>query len=130
MSRVESLRQRFLAFHEANPQVYAKLRDLALEALRSPKLRRRRFGIAAVFERLRWWSEVESEGDPYRLNNSYRAFYARLLMDQEPALRGFFSTREKKTDPEYWQRVQRARPVRAPRAAGKRRVVVPDGLPF
>lgn len=118
MSRL-GLEQRFQAFHAENPHVYAKLRELALQACASG----RKMGIAALFERLRWLSQVETAGDPYRLNNSYRAPYARLLMAREPSLRGFFTTRNDRTDPDYRTRVER---LQRPR---RRRAVVPPPMP-
>jgi hypothetical protein len=93
------------AFHEANPQVYARLREIARD------LRRRqvqRASIALLFERLRWISIVETTGDLYRLNNSHRAFYARLLM-AEPDLAGLFETRSSATDPAFHERSPRRR---------------------
>jgi hypothetical protein len=81
---------RFLAHVEANPQVYELLRRFALEARRSG---RRRMGIAALFERVRWFTAIETHGDDFKLNNNWRAFYARLLMQNEPELAGFFETR-------------------------------------
>lgn len=87
--------ERFSDFLQANPQVYALLRRFALEAKRSG---RRRLGIAALFERVRWHLDVETKGDSFKLNNSMRAYMARLLMEQEPELRGFFEIRKSKAD--------------------------------
>lgn len=81
--------ERFEAFHAANPHVFFKLRDIARQARAKGATR---FGIAAAFERLRWLY-LETHGDTFRLNNTYRAFYARLLMERVPDLRGFFNTR-------------------------------------
>ncbi len=86
-----TLEQRFCAFHQANPQVYARVRDLALASGR----RGRRFGIKALFEILRWQYAMQTD-DPtsdYKLNNSYTSFYARLLMEREPELHDYFETR-------------------------------------
>lgn len=80
----------FEAFHAENPHVYRKLRELALEARRAGV---EHLGIAVLFERLRWYSQVETTGDQYRLNNNFRALYARLLMQREPELREFFRLR-------------------------------------
>lgn len=80
----------FVEFHAANPQVYDALRRLALQ------MRRRgvqQYGIAGLYEVLRHETTLNSTGDEYKLNNSYRSFYARLLMEQEPELAGFFATR-------------------------------------
>ena len=86
-----TLEQRFAAFHEANPHVYRRLRDLAVAAAR----RGRRMGIKALFEVLRWQYAMQTD-DPsseYKLNNSYTSFYARLLMEREAELQNYFETR-------------------------------------
>jgi hypothetical protein len=91
------LESAFRAYHAANPQVYAKLREFALAAKRAG---RQRLGINALHERVRWYTAVEAQGDEWRLNNNYRPYYARLLMLQEPQLRGFFELRTAKADEE------------------------------
>ena len=82
--------QRFMEFHEANPHVYDEL----LRICRFVRGRGvQRWGIAACFERLRWLSQFEVQGDdPYRLNNNFRAWYSRLL-NNEPGLEGLFEVR-------------------------------------
>jgi hypothetical protein len=37
-----------------------------------------------------------TRGDRWKLNNNYTAHYARLVMNQEPDLAGFFETRQRK----------------------------------
>lgn len=87
-----TLEQRFDAFHAANPHVYQELRRLALQLTRHGH---RRIGIGMIYEVLRWQyilSTKDTDND-FKLNNNYRAFYARLLMDTEPELAGVFETR-------------------------------------
>jgi len=92
----KSLEEKFEAFHGANPEVYAKLRELAFE-LKSRGVER--YGMAGLFEVLRYESALQTvdaetgEAPEFKLNNSYRSFYARLLMEREPALAGFFELR-------------------------------------
>ncbi len=86
-----TLDQQFAEFHEQNPHVYEMLRRLALDAARHG----RRLGIAMLFEVLRWQYAMGTN-DPsseFKLNNNYRAFYARLLMEKEPELQDYFETR-------------------------------------
>lgn len=86
-----TLEQQFDAFHQANPHVYEHLRYMALDAARHG----RRLGIGMFFEVLRWHYAMNTN-DPaseFKLNNNYRAFYARLLMEQEPELNDYFETR-------------------------------------
>lgn len=84
----------FRAFHEANPQVYRAIREIALDL---KKRNVRKAGMKAIFERLRWIYRLQTQGEEYRLNNNYTAFYARMLMDREPELDGFFEVRRLRT---------------------------------
>lgn len=93
--RDASIQERFEAFHQANPHVYEALRRMALDM----RLRgMQRYGIAGLFEVLRYRYAMQSNGDEYKLNNDYRALYARLLMEREPALRDFFELRCRRTE--------------------------------
>lgn len=87
----ETIEERWVGFHAANPHVYKLLRNMALN------LKRRGFqhcGIALLWERLRWLSYIETYGlEEYKFSNSHRAFYARLIMQEEPELAGFFHIR-------------------------------------
>ena len=86
--------QRFMEFHAANPHVYDELLKIC-RFVRSRGIQR--FGIAACFERLRWLKMFETQGDPFLLNNSYRAWYSRLL-NSEPGLEGLFEVRSSGAD--------------------------------
>jgi hypothetical protein len=89
--RGAGLEAKFWEFHTQNPDVYQKLRSLALQ------MRRRgveQYSIKSLFEVLRWHHALTTN-DPsgYKLNNNYTSFYARLLMEREPELEGFFELR-------------------------------------
>jgi hypothetical protein len=81
----------FRAFHRENPHVL----DLLIRySLQLRQRGRKRYGIGAVFERVRWHLDVETTEDTgLKLNNNYRAYYARLLMLVRPELRHIFQTR-------------------------------------
>ena len=82
--------ERFTAFHTDNPQVYAYLRDCALQ------LRRRgvkHWSMRNLWECLRMDYAVCTNGEPFKLDNNHAPFYSRLLMESEPELRGFFEVR-------------------------------------
>lgn len=85
----------FQDFHRANPHVYRILRQMALDYKRAGN---RRCGIKMLWEALRYSSGVQTQGDPYKLNNNYTAYYARLLMRQERELRGFFEIRGRRAE--------------------------------
>ncbi|MDP9101629.1 MAG: hypothetical protein M3N21_05730 [Actinomycetota bacterium] len=98
LPREASLTERFAAFHTANPHVYRALHSLASRRWTSDLRagRRPHVGVAALYEALRWEQALRTTGETWRLNNSYRAFYARLLIAARPEWAGFIDTREQK----------------------------------
>lgn len=92
----ESLQDQFEQFHAENPGVYRKLVQIARSAKSSGKSQ---YGIGSCWERLRWHLDIETNSsDEFSLNNNHRSRYARLIMEQEPDLKGFFHTRELKSN--------------------------------
>lgn len=86
----ETLLDRFNAFHAENPDVYDLLVRLARE-YRS--VGHRKIGVKALYEVARWTHAIETGDLDFRLNNNYTAFYARLMLEQEPDLSGMFDLR-------------------------------------
>lgn len=94
-----NIREKWEVFHENNPHVYDLLREMAINL---KKQGFKRCGIGLLWERLRWLSYIETYGeDEYRLRDSHRAFYARLLMEQEPELEGFFMLRYQPSEDQF-----------------------------
>tara|TARA_R110000824_G_scaffold385724_1_gene580025 strand:- start:759 stop:1130 length:372 start_codon:yes stop_codon:yes gene_type:complete len=77
-------------FHRNNPNVSLELRRLALGLVDAGH---RHYSIKGLFEVLRFNAALRTTGKPYKLNNNLTPFYARLLMNCEPMLAGFFHTR-------------------------------------
>lgn len=85
-----ALEAQFWEYHKTNPKVYSLFGKFAGEAARA---NRGNFGVGAIFERMRWFTAIETFGEEYKLNNNYRAYYGRLWMRDNPEYDGFFSTR-------------------------------------
>lgn len=91
-----SLRERWWTFHVANLHVYDALKSLALDLKRAGY---NRCGIGLLWERLRWESYLQTQGQgPYKLSNSHRALYARFLMARELELVDFFEVRNQPSE--------------------------------
>jgi hypothetical protein len=89
---------RFEEFHADNPRVYEVLVSLARQWV--VRTGRGKLGIGALYERARWEIALAT-GDPdFKLNNNYRAYYARLIMAREWDLRGLFDLRASEAD--HW----------------------------
>jgi len=88
--------ERFEAFHESNPRVYEVLVRLAREWV--ARTGRHKLGIGALYERARWENALATTDPDFRLNNNYRAFYARMIMAREPDLAGLFDLRVSEAD--------------------------------
>lgn len=101
--REGTIAERAERFHRRNPAVYR----FAVSVCRFMQERRiQHYGMKAVWEVMRF-KYLETHGDIYKLNNNYTAFYARLIMAQEPDLADFFTTRDCPNDTDY-----HTRPVR------------------
>lgn len=88
----------FREYHAEHPHVYRKLVRLAREWRSHGHAR---LGIATLFEKLRWEWHVGGleDQDGYKLNNNYRALYARKIMEEQPDLDGLFELRERTAAP-------------------------------
>lgn len=86
----------FEAFHEANPRVYETLLHLSREWLR--RMGGRKCGIGALYEVARWQIALETNDPDFKINNNWRAWYARLLMANHPELEGMFDLRHSEAD--------------------------------
>ena len=84
------MQRRFVEYHRDNPHVYQAFCKYADEAIRAG---RKHLGAGMIFERLRWYTMIEARGDGFKLNNNYRAFYARMWMRDHPETPDFFRTR-------------------------------------
>lgn len=80
----------FVDFDRANPQVYALFKRFA-EELRARG--RKRIGSKSIIERIRWFALVETDGEPWKINNNFTAHYARKLVAERPEFADLFEMR-------------------------------------
>lgn len=88
-----SLQDQFERFHVANEWVYELLVRLARDLIEHGA---RKVGMGMLFEVVRWQyarATTDAASD-FKVNNSYRSRYARLVMEREPDLAGMFDVRE------------------------------------
>ena len=85
---------KFETFHNDNPWVYQRLRDLALAVRRAGVSN---YGIGGLYEALRYEMFLGARDEEgFKLNNNYRALYARMLAQNEKELEDFFRFRQRK----------------------------------
>ncbi len=107
-----SISERFVEFHRENPRVYKTLVDLARKWVKTTGSSK--IGIKSLCERARWEIAVKSKNSGFRIDNSFTAFYARLIMENEPDLKGMFDTRVSEAD--RWMSKNKARAAASARA--------------
>lgn len=85
---------KFAEFHNAHPWVYVRLKELALDLKQSGV---KHYGISGLYETLRYEASLKAQDDEgFKLNNNFRALYARELARDEPGLKDFFKFRMRK----------------------------------
>lgn len=91
--RYTTIQGRFLQFHKLNPWVYKTLCTLARRMLAKGH---QKIGVKMIWEVLRWhhYERTTDLQTDYHLDNRYTSRYARLIMSQEPDLKGVFETRK------------------------------------
>ena len=93
------LGQAFATYHAENPNVYQALVELARKSRRyRPD---RVIGIQMLFEVLRWnyYTSVHTT-EEYKFPNAFAAGYSRLIMKNEPDLKGIFRIAKSEFDTE------------------------------
>lgn len=93
----EIRRALWLDFDRRNPQVFEKLKELALEAKRKGA----KVGIRLLVERLRWdlAMKVQRDENEPKINDWYSSFWSRRLMAEVPELAGYFEIRGESVEP-------------------------------
>lgn len=84
----------FKRFHENNPHVYDQL---VVMSKRLKSVGHKRYGIAGLFEMLRYNHAISTSGDKFKLSNNYRALYSRAIMKDHPELDGFFKIKQRRS---------------------------------
>lgn len=87
---MDKISRKFIQYHNDNPHIYALFVKYAKQAHNAGYMH---YSANAIFERIRWHVDVETRGDQFKMNNNYRALYARMAMKDYPELRDFFRTR-------------------------------------
>jgi hypothetical protein len=88
----EQTARSFLEHHCAHPQVYYAFQKAALEAIGT----RTRVGAKAIFEDLRFETQVGTSDDEFKLNNVWASYYARLFALRNPEHSTYFEFRRTK----------------------------------
>ena len=90
-----TLKDNWRKFHNENPEIYELVERFTFDAIRAG---RKNFSINAIFERIRWFTSIETRGDPFKLSNNHRPYYARHFMEMNPKYKGFFRIKGVPTD--------------------------------
>jgi hypothetical protein len=83
------LKKKFREFHDNNPRVWELLQRFTFEVINNGF---KNYSVKAVFERIRWHTDVETSDPEFKLSNNHTAYYSRMFMDKYPEHEGFFRT--------------------------------------
>jgi len=81
----------FITYDEQNPKIWSEFKRIAFEAKMHKKFKH--FSANGIFEIIRW-ETATSGNDGFKVNNNYRADYARKMMRIHKDFVGFFRLRE------------------------------------
>jgi len=87
----DDLKKTWWKWHKQNPHVWEMFEKYTFQAISAGY---DHYSVNAIFERIRWHTDIETKGDPFKINNNHRAYYARYFHYMYPEFDGFFRTRE------------------------------------
>jgi hypothetical protein len=82
---------KFKAYHEANPQIYEAFKAYTFKAIAKQY---KRFSAEFILNVIRWETAITGK-EQFKINNNYKALYARLFMRDFPQYEGYFETRKR-----------------------------------
>ncbi len=85
----------FKEFDKNNPKVWAYFVEFAFQAL---KAGRTVLSAGLITERIRWETWITTTTEDFKINNNFRAFYARKFMKEYPEYGESFRTRKSVAD--------------------------------
>jgi hypothetical protein len=88
--RIRRLEAAFAKFHAENPHIYELFKRFTADVIRAGF---QNFSARAVFHRIRWYTNVETNDPNFKINNNHSPYYARMWMIDHDR-KGFFRTRE------------------------------------
>jgi len=89
-NRHEEMREAARKFHKSNPEVWNLFRRFVFEKINAGYAH---YGAGAIMERVRWESDRGAGEPALKINNNFRAFYAREFEELYPIHKGFFRSR-------------------------------------
>lgn len=81
---------KFEQFHAANPLVYELVKKYTLDVIATG---RDTFSMTSIFERIRWYTDIETTGEDFKINQNFIPYYSRMFMSDHPQHEGFFRIR-------------------------------------
>ena len=92
------LRRKFNDFHRDNPKVYERFQEFAFKTIERGH---KHYSAHAIFEILRWHTNIDTASeDHYKINSNLAPYYSRMFHSDHPAHNGFFRTRELRSEVE------------------------------
>ena len=88
---IRRLEAKFRQHHAENPHVYELFPKFTEQVI---KANFKNYSARAIFHRIRWFTEVETNDPTFKLNDHHSPYYARMWMEDHPDYAEFFRIRE------------------------------------
>jgi len=90
----KGLLKKFEKYHKENRAVFLGFTRLAIKMKSAGHSK---YSHVTIIEALRWSIDIKG-GKPFKINNDFKALYARLMIHYWPHFEGFFSLRKMKPE--------------------------------
>jgi len=94
-SRKDEIDRQFAGFHAENPKIWELFVKFTFQVIARNLAH---YSADAVVHRIRWFTNIETMGDPFKINNNFVTCYARMFHRTYPEHYGFFELRQRISD--------------------------------
>lgn len=88
-----STKKAFKKFHEENPHVYKRFKEMAYQMKATG---RKKYSSKLIINAMRWEYDLKTNSKPFKINDRFQSLYGRLLAFHDPEFLDFFEFRERK----------------------------------
>lgn len=86
-----NLMERWWTWHQANPRFWELFEGYAKQAVKAGRVR---FSAWMIVNRIRWYTTIETHGEPYKISNDFIACFARLFVYLYPTAEHLFQIKK------------------------------------
>jgi hypothetical protein len=91
----KDINRKFCLYDVENPHIWKEFQNLSFQLIERGF---NKLSAELIYNQIRWLKYMQHGNDGFKINNNFKAFYARKFMKEFPVYNGIFELRKSKFD--------------------------------